>query len=88
MKFSLNKKIVSRIIDGNCYIVDPQKRILHSLNETGTFIFPLLEKGAARKKIIESLCDEFETDEDTAGKDVDEFLRKMEEKKIIKWKKD
>ncbi len=89
MKISVNKKMVTRIIDGEYYIVDPDNQVLHSLNETGTFIFKQLKKGVIQpEEVVNALCEKFETDALTAEEDVDEFFRKMEKKKIVKCQKD
>ncbi len=79
----INKDIVSRLIDGEYYLVDSKNHILHSLNETGTFIFKQFKKNSSFKDIIKALCSEFEIDENSAKKDLNEFIRILKEKKIL-----
>lgn len=54
-----------------------------SLNETGAFLWGLLEKGADRETLIDALPQEFEVDRQTAEKDVDAFLTQLREKALI-----
>lgn len=54
-----------------------------SLNETGAFLWGLLEKGSDREALIDALPREFEVDRETAQKDVDAFLAQLREKELI-----
>lgn len=85
MGIKINKGIVSRDIEGNCYIVDSKNQILHNLNQTGTFIFHQIEKNKNKEKILESLSKDFEVDEKKARDDLDEFLEILSKKNIISY---
>lgn len=54
-----------------------------SVNETGAFLWRLLEKGAERGSLVDSLCGEYEVDRETAEKDVDTFLTQLRERALI-----
>ena len=54
-----------------------------SLNETGAFLWNLLKDGAERKDLIGSLVKEYDVEEQTAAKDVDEFLASLRERGLI-----
>lgn len=54
-----------------------------SVNETGAFLWHLLENGAERQELVDALLREYETDEQTAAKDVDAFLGQLREKALI-----
>ena len=54
-----------------------------SVNETGAFLWGLLEKGADRDTLIDALPKEFEVDRATAETDVDVFLSQLQEKALI-----
>ena len=54
-----------------------------SLNETGAFLWNLLEGGTNREVLIEALLSEFEVDRAVAEKDVDAFLAMLREKALI-----
>ena len=54
-----------------------------SVNETGAFLWHLLEEGAEKKELVDRLVAEFEIDAETAAADVDVFLDQLREKALI-----
>lgn len=54
-----------------------------SVNETGAFLWRMLENGAEKQELIDALLHEYETDPQTAEKDVDAFLKEMQDKGLI-----
>lgn len=48
-----------------------------NINETGAFVWNLLENDISREAIAQKLLDEYDTDEQTAKRDVDTFLGKL-----------
>ena len=54
-----------------------------SVNETGAFLWNLLEKGAEKPELVDALTKEYEVDAETAEKDVDAFLARLREKALI-----
>ena len=54
-----------------------------SVNETGAFLWGLLEKGADKQELVDSLTKEYEVDVQTAEKDVEDFLARLWEKALI-----
>ena len=54
-----------------------------SVNETGAFLWRLLEKGAEKPELVDGLTKEYEVDAETAEKDVDAFLNRLREKALI-----
>lgn len=48
-----------------------------TMDDTADLIWQLLTKGASREQILESILNQFEIDEETASKDLDEFLTTM-----------
>ena len=57
---------------------------LINLNETGAFLGRILEKGAEKEDLIAQLLAEYEVDEKTAASDVDNFINKLSEAKLVK----
>ena len=57
---------------------------LINLNETGAFLWRILEKGAEKEDLIAQLLAEYEVDEKTAASDVDNFINKLSEAKLVK----
>ena len=54
-----------------------------SVNETGAFLWELLEKGAEKQDLVDNLTKEYDVDMQTAEKDVDAFLGRLREKALI-----
>ena len=55
-----------------------------NLNETGAFLWKMLEKGATKEELLKSLLEEYEVDEKTAESDIDGFIAKLQEAKLVK----
>jgi len=49
-----------------------------SLNETGAFLWGLLEKGTDREGLLHALLEEYDVTEEVAAADMDEFLAHIE----------
>ena len=54
-----------------------------TLNESGAFVWRLLEIGAEKGDLVNGLIREYEVDAETAEKDVDAFIAQLREKAMI-----
>lgn len=54
-----------------------------TINETGAYIWKLLEDGADIDRIVSAMCSEFEIDSDTARADALEFIKILEDNKVL-----
>lgn len=54
-----------------------------TLNETGAFIWRLINEGFGKNEIAEKLTEEYEIDIQTASSDVEAFIQKMAEADIL-----
>ena len=54
-----------------------------NINETGAFLWKLLEKGAEREEIISKMMETYDVDEETARRDADAFINKLREAKLV-----
>ena len=54
-----------------------------SINETGAFLWKILEKGADKEDLLAALMQEYDVDEDSAKKDITEFLQKLYDGKLL-----
>ena len=54
-----------------------------NLNETGAFLFEKMIEGITREDLIKALTDEYDVDEETATKDVDAFIEKVEKEDLF-----
>lgn len=54
-----------------------------TVNETGAFLWSILEKGATKEDMLKSLMEEYDVDEETAKKDITDFLYKLNDGKLL-----
>ncbi len=54
-----------------------------NLNETGAFLWKLLEKGCDEKGLKDALLAEYDVDEETAAADIKAFVGKLKEADLI-----
>lgn len=54
-----------------------------NLNETGSFLFEKMIEGTTREDLIKALTEEYDVDEETASKDVDLFIEKVEKEDLF-----
>lgn len=55
-----------------------------NLNQTGAFLWKILQDGAEKEDLVKALLNEYEVDEQTAKKDVDLFIGRLEQANLIK----
>jgi methyltransferase-like protein len=87
--FSHSPDIVTRKT-GNEYVLVPvanniaDMNSVYTLNETGAYIWELIDGTRNVEEIINSLVEEYDTDRETAAADVFEFAENLKEYLIIK----
>ncbi len=54
-----------------------------NLNETGAFLFEKMIEGTTRDDLIAALTKEYDVDEETATKDVDTFIERVEKEDLF-----
>ncbi len=54
-----------------------------NLNETGAFLFEILQQGATNDELVSKLLDEYDVSREQACKDVDIFVKKLKDADII-----
>ncbi len=54
-----------------------------TINETGAFLWSILEKGATKEELLEKLLSEYEVDKETAEKDISAFLSKLQSGNLL-----
>lgn len=53
------------------------------LNDTGAFLWQLLEKGAKEETLVAALLDRYDTDKETAHRDLASFLEAAREAELL-----
>lgn len=54
-----------------------------TLNDTGMFLWGLLEKGAQKEDLLKAILSEYDVDEATAKEDIEKFLTKLQEAGLV-----
>ena len=78
-----NGDVAARVIDGVAYLMDPDARELHALNEIGTRIFALVDGRRTVAEIVAAIIDEYDVAEEVARRDVGAFLDQLLQKSLI-----
>jgi methyltransferase-like protein len=81
-----NDKVPWRIIEDEAILVDVRKGNVIQLNEVGAFIWNQIDGIQKICQIVDSICDSFQIDRQTAQQDTVEFLSELLKKQIIKLK--
>ncbi|MCH5202148.1 MAG: PqqD family protein [Oscillospiraceae bacterium] len=72
-----------------CYVVVPVGRAtvdfngMLNLNETGAFLWEKLQNDTTKEELVASLLKEYEIAEDIASRDVDVYIKKLEDAGLI-----
>ena len=53
------------------------------LNETGAFLWTLLEKGAEKEDMLKDILDEYDVSAEIASSDIDRFILKLTDAGIV-----
>ena len=81
--FCRNSAMITRVIDGEAVIMDPQKGKVLALNEVGSFIWELLDGIRDKEDILDEICREFEIGREEAASDLDDFLAVLKSKDLL-----
>lgn len=54
-----------------------------NLNDSGAFLWKILEKGASEEELLRAMLDEYDVSEDVAKKDINAFITKMTEADLL-----
>lgn len=81
--------VIARNIAGETIIVPVRSRVgdldsIYALNDVGSRIWQLIESNVPVKQIIETVCEEYETDAEDATRDVLELLDSLREAGLVR----
>lgn len=87
-RMKINKEFILREIAGEYIFVPVGTTALEfngliTINEIGVLIWQELQKGSEVSSIVNKILEEYEIDEETAHKDVNEFITYLKEKNIV-----
>jgi hypothetical protein len=75
----LKEDLILRCIAGEHVVIPIGNNVatfngIISLNDTACFLWQKVQSQVSREELVTSLLDEYEVDEDQAGKDIDDFF--------------
>ena len=79
--------ILRKVADS--YVVVPVGKLtldfngIINLNETGAFLFGLLQEGAEKEDLLRKMLEEYDVTPEKAAADIDIFLKKAEEADVL-----
>ncbi|MBQ1807709.1 MAG: PqqD family protein, partial [Ruminococcus sp.] len=79
--------ILRKVADS--YVVVPVGKLtldfngIINLNETGAFLFGLLQEGAEKEDLLRKMLEEYDVTPEKAAADIDVFLKKAEEADVL-----
>lgn len=79
----INPNFIIEEIEDVISIIDPINSYILSFNNTGTFIFKLLQKNYSTKYISRELHSKFELSEETARKDIQQFIVQLQKAHVF-----
>ena len=92
MRVGVNMKIKEDFIlrkVADSYVVVPVNDMtvdfngIINLNETGAFLFEILQEGADRQELLDKLLSEYEVPSEKAEDDIDVFIQKLKDADIF-----
>ncbi|MBQ3782461.1 MAG: PqqD family protein [Lachnospiraceae bacterium] len=84
----IKEDMMLRNINGEWMVIPMGERLMEftgmlRLNESGAFMWNYLQEGTTKENLVEALLSEYEVDEQTATKAVDEFVEMLKTENIL-----
>jgi hypothetical protein len=86
MKYAIKKGVLWQEVDGEVVIVVPKEDPMY-LNESGSVVWKLIDRGLDESKIIDKITDDYEGDRKIIEKDVKAIISDLIKNKCIELKK-
>ncbi len=74
-----------RTIEDETIIITPTDSVMHALNDVGAYIWFLADGNCTVRDIIDSVCEEYEVDRETAEADTLEFVQALTGKGMLRF---
>jgi len=81
--FCRNSTMITRVIDGEAVIMDPQRGKVLALNEVGSYIWELLDGAHSQEDLLDKICREFNVGREVAAADLEEFIAVLRSKDLV-----
>ena len=79
---------ILRQVAGNSIVIAVGEEALNfngiiTINGSGTFLWEKLAEGASKSELLDAMLSEYNIDSETAKKDIDEFISKLEKANLL-----
>ena len=79
---------ILRQVAGNSIVIAVGEEALNfngiiTINGSGTFLWEKLAEGASKSELLDAMLSEYNIDSETAKKDIDEFISKLEKANLV-----
>lgn len=81
--YKVKKGLIIDKLGDKTKILDGEKSLFYSFNDTATFVFEKLKQGINEKEIVNALVKTFSVKRDRAEIDLKEFISDLIKKRII-----
>ncbi|MEE1060667.1 MAG: PqqD family protein [Ruminococcus sp.] len=84
----IKNDFILREVAGSYVVVPVNDRTMDfngmiNLNETGAFLFELLQKGAEKSELLSRMLEEYEVTAERAEADIDKFIQKLKDADVL-----
>lgn len=86
--FKIKKGFMLRQVAGNYIVIGIGEEAVDfngmvTINETGAFLWKMLEEGCDKEDLLAALLKEYDIDEESAKADISDFLKKLYDGKLL-----
>jgi len=86
--FKIKEGFILRQVAGNYIVIGVGGEAINfngmvTINETGAFLWQILENGADKEDLLEALMKEYDVNEEDAKKDITAFLKNLYNGKLL-----
>ncbi|HUF24468.1 MAG TPA: PqqD family protein [Vicinamibacterales bacterium] len=82
-RIQVSRDALARELGGEVLVLDLRTSLYFGMTGTAARIWQLVEAGATRETIVETLAEEYGGDRDVIGADVDGFLAELLERGLL-----
>lgn len=82
-RYRQNREIAWRDIEGEAILFDTERALMRQLNEVATELWAALEEEHSLPDLVDLVCRRFDVSSDRARPDVEAFLAKMVERRLV-----
>jgi hypothetical protein len=83
MKYEKNKSVSVKKVDNEVFAYNRSTGKIHAFNETGSFLLSAMDEKVSPESMAPVLAREYDVDEKTAKKDIEEFLQELAIKGLL-----